>query len=117
FQTLLGLKNMKGSKNLLGKVSERVKRNGIVETKRDGAPVFAYRTFAEFLVAEFLWEHLNKSENKGVWKVFLDQVLLKSQNKMIMKFLNRYMEKSKVSENQTTKYQVSEDLEKRVTEM
>src|SRR5699024_6954139 len=97
-KVLLSLENEEKCKNLLEEVRGRVERNGVIESIKDGTPVFVHKTFAEYLVAEFLWDTLNAKANEEIFKIFLNKILFNSENRIIMKFLNRFLEKSPISE-------------------
>src|SRR5699024_9574769 len=92
-QTLLGLRNEQGFENIL-EVMGRVERNGVIESIKDNIPIFVHKTFAEFLVADFFWDRLNRFGDKEIFEIALSQILFKQQNQAIIKFLNRFMENS-----------------------
>jgi ankyrin repeat protein len=81
------------------KLDEKLARFGIVQINSEGKLQFIHRTFAEYLVAEFLTHKLrNKTEHDvHVQELLLNEVLLRIDCHVIRVFLDGLLEKSEPS--------------------
>jgi len=85
---------------------EQLARIGIVQRNSEGQPQFIHRTFAEYLVAEFLIKQLTKKtkQHKQVQKLLLNVVLLKEDCQIIRAFLDGLLEKCKPTKEALREY-------------
>ena len=79
---------------------EQLARIGIVQRNSEGKPQFIHRTFAEYYVAEFLIKQLTKKTkpHPQVQELLLNEVLLRTDYRVIGTFLDGFLENSKLSE-------------------
>jgi len=85
---------------------EQLARIGIVQRNSEGKPQFIHRTFAEYLVAEFLTKELKKNtkQRKQVQDILLNKVLLRSDCQAIRSFLDGFLESSKPTSEALKEY-------------
>jgi len=95
---------------------EQLARIGIVQRNSEGKPQFIHRTFAEYLVAEFLTKELKKNtkQRKQVQDILLNKVLLRSDCQVIRSFLDGFLEISKPTNEALKEY--GEELNKQLKE-
>ena len=79
---------------------EDLTRIGIVQRNNEARPQFIHRTFAEYLVAEFLIKELTQKteRHERVQEILLNVVLLQGDCQVIRAFLNGLLENSKLTE-------------------
>jgi ankyrin repeat protein len=98
-------------------LDEQLARIGIVQRSSEGKPQFIHRTFAEYLVAEFLAKELQKKTKqlKQVQDILLNKVLLRTDCQVIRSFLDRFLEKIKPSNEALKEYgeKLNKQLQKR----
>jgi len=85
---------------------EDLARIGIVQRNSEGKLQFIHRTFAEYLVAEFLTKELkeNTKQRKQVQDILLNKVLLQSDCQVIRSFLDGFLESSKPTNGALKQY-------------
>jgi hypothetical protein len=79
---------------------EYLARFGIVQRNHDSKPQFIHRTFAEYYVADFLMKQLTKrtKQHINVQEFLLNDVLLRTDCRVIRAFLDGLLEKEALKE-------------------
>jgi hypothetical protein len=85
---------------------EQLARIGIALRNSEGKPHFIHRTFAEYLVAEFLINHLTKKTkpHPQVQEFLISTILLRIDCHVIRAFMDGFLEKSKPLEEVLKEY-------------
>jgi len=95
-----------GTKRRCSYSDEELSRIGIVQLSHDGELSFVHRTFAEYLVADYLVKRLAEGNNTSeqVLAFIMEYIFLGRENRVIRVFVDGLISKSELSEEVLKEY-------------